>query len=641
MATLKLAAMFCDHMVIQRDIPVPVWGWTKPEQKVTVSLAGNKVQATAGADGAWRVALPAVPVGGPYVIRITAGRERKLIKDVLAGEVWVCSGQSNMEWPLNLSRDAAAEIAAADFPGIRLFTVPKTTALKPAAETIGSWSLCSPATVGSFSAVGYFFGRELHRKLKIPVGLINCSWGGTVAEAWTSRESLQAEPKLKHFIDVVDRFAHDEAAIARMREEYQETLDQINIKAQDVTPGNLGLVRGWADPKHNDGDWTEIMLPRNWQSAGCNFSGVFWFRKEVEIPKAWAGKPLTLSIGACDKSETTYFNNVRLGGLSILDRPDAWCTPRVYTIPGKQVKAGRSVIAVRVLSHIYQGGMTGPAERLTLAPEGCANPARDGLSLVGAWRYQVEQNYGFVQAPPLPPGPDNPNTPCALFNGMISPLLPYGIRGAIWYQGESNASRAKEYQTLFPVMIMDWRRNWGQGDFPFLFVQLANYMGRNAEPVESQWAELREAQLQTLALPQTGMAVIIDIGDAEDIHPKNKQDVGYRLAQPALNWVYGQKKVEFSGPVLTVAKREGRTLRLKFRHVDGGLVCSGEKLKGFSVAGADRKFHWADARIDGETVVLSCPAVPAPEAVRYAWADNPECNLCNQAGLPASPFRTE
>ena len=638
MKTLTLATLFCDHMVIQREKPVPVWGWCEPGETVTVALAGHKATAVAGADGAWRVTLPEQTVGEPLELSVTVGRERKVITDVLVGEVWVGSGQSNMEWPLNLSRDAAAEMAAANYPGIRLFTVPKRPSLKREPETVGAWSLCTPESAGPFSAVAYFFGRDLHQQLNVPVGLINCSWGGTVAEAWTSRESLAAEPQLKYFVDQIDSLALDDASIARMRQEYQEAFDRINIRAQDVSPGNVGVGRGWADPAHADQDWPEIPAPQPWQSAGLNHSGVIWFRKEVEIPLAWEGRALTLGIGACDKSDTTYFNGVRLGGLSILERPDAWCTPRVYTIPGDQVKAGRSVIAVRILSHIYHGGLIVAAERMRIAPADSKTPAVDGISLVGTWRYQVEQNFGLVQPPALPPGPDNPNTPTVLFNGMIAPILPYAMRGAIWYQGESNASRAKEYETLFPTMIRDWRQHWGLGDFPFLFVQLANYMARNAEPVGSQWADLRNAQLKTLDLPQTGMAVIIDIGESDDIHPRNKQDVGYRLAQLALNGTYGRNDVVPCGPLFAEAQLEGAALRLRFAYAGGGLVCRGEKLVGFAVAGAHGRWVWADARIDGETVVLTSTIIKDPTAVRYAWGDNPAGNLYNRAGLPASPF---
>ncbi len=442
---LKLPSILGDHMVFQQGMPIVVWGWGKPGEEVKVSLDGMERKGKVYADGKWMVKLPARPAGGPYEVKITSGEDEITLKDVLIGEVWVCSGQSNMEWPVAASNNAQEEISRANYPQIRLFTVPHATSLVPQENCGGRWEVCSPNTVGGFSAVAYFFGREIHEKLKVPIGLIHTSWGGTPAESWTDLETLRSDP--------------------------------------DLTP----------------------LLER--------------------IPK-----------------ESTNLN---------------------------------------------------------------------------------------------------PWIPTALYNAMIHPLLPFRIRGAIWYQGESNADRAYQYRKLFPVMIEGWRRNWKEGDFPFLFVQLANFMARQPEPTESAWAELREAQLLTLkTVPNTGMAVAIDIGDANDIHPRNKQDVGKRLALWALALTYGQK-VEYSGPIYREMRIEGDKIRIFFDHADGGLVAKGGELKGFAIAGADRKFHWARARIEGDTVVVWSEEVPQPVAVRYAWADNPDCNLYNKAGLPAPPFRTD
>lgn len=484
-ADVRLPKIFGDHAGLQRGKPMPVWGTADPGEKVTVEWRGQKVSTTADRNGKWRVTLKPMPAGGPYEM-VVKGKNTVVLKDILVGEVWVCSGQSNMEWPLFLARNGEQEVASANYPQIRLFIVPKAIADQPQEDLPGGeWRVCTPESARNFSAVGYFFARELHRALNVPVGMVESAWGGTPAESWTSLSTLETNPVLRPIL-------------------------------------------------------------QNWERAVQGY------------PQA--------------------------------------------------------------LQRFYQ--------QLQAWEESAAKARAEGKP-----------------EPPRPNRPvhprNNPWKPAGLFNAMILPLVPYAIQGAIWYQGESNTGRAYEYRTLFPAMIQDWRKAWGQGDFPFLFVQLANFMATRPEPGESAWAELREAQLMTLKLPKTGMAVAIDIGEANDIHPRNKQDVGKRLALNALAIAYG-KKVEYSGPIYTRMKREGSRIRLYFKHVDGGLTTpNGEPLKGFAIAGADRKFVWADARIEGDTVVVSSPQVAEPVAVRYAWADNPVCNLYNKAGLPASPFRTD
>ncbi|MHB9130202.1 MAG: sialate O-acetylesterase [Armatimonadota bacterium] len=635
---LQLHSMFSDHLVLQQGMPAPVWGCAEAGDTVNVTMAGRSAQTVVKADGSWKVTLPAMTAGGPYDMMVYSGGTMLTVRDVLVGEVWVCSGQSNMEWPLSLANDAEAEVAAADYPQIRLFTVPKIVVLEPKSEVDSTWTVCTPDNATNFSAVAYFFGRHLHQELGVPIGLINTSWGGTVAEAWTSYAGLQAEPALSSILEALDYgIAHYDELNAKYLEDYA-AWQQGSLP---VDTGNAGCTQGWANPATPTTDWETMKLPDTWQHAGHNISGVFWFRKTVEIPAAWAGKDLSLHIGACDKSEVTYFNNVQVGSLTLEDRADSWSIPRVYTVPGNLVHAGENLIAVRVFSHMYAGGMIGPTVNMFVSP--ADDPAAESIGLAGSWHYNIEQDFGFVQppsGPPAPYGPANANTPTGLFNGMISPLLPYALRGAIWYQGESNADRGYQYRTLFPAMIRDWRKQWGH-DLSFYFVQLANYMVRKDEPVESRWAELREAQTMTLQEPNTGMAVIIDIGEAADIHPRNKQDVGYRLALNALAQDYGKTDLVCSGPLFTGAQVEGNAIRLSFDHIGEGLVCHGEKLTSFTIAGTDRQFVNADAVIDGDTIVVSSPQVPAPIAVRYGWEDNPACHLYNQAGLPASPFRTD
>ena len=641
---MKLAALFCDHMVLQRDIPVPVWGGATAGETVTVRFAGQVKVAKTNRDGQWRVHLTPLKAScEPREMRVTSSlNAERRISDIVVGEVWVCSGQSNMEFQLSGVNNGVEETAAANYANLRLFTVPRRAELHPSITITGMWSPCTPDSAGTFSAVGYFFGRELLRKTGLPVGLINASWGGTIAEAWTSREALETVPFLKRVVSDYHRQLKGPVTTAQVKQiEWMKNYNRHEMP-------NAGEAEGWHQPGLADGNWETMELPRSWQNAGHNYSGVFWFRREVAIPAGWEGRDLTLGLGPTDKSDVTYFNGVQVGSITMQQRPDAWSTPRVYTVPGDLVKAGRAVIAVRVYSNIYAGGFIGAPSQLRLIP--ADGQEAKPVSLAGVWRYRIEANFGLVQPPPPPPpGPGNPNSPYMLFENMIQPLLPYAIRGAIWYQGESNADRAKEYRTLFPLMIQSWREAWKQGSsaksperaFPFLFVQLANFQLPPNQPGESTWAELREAQAMTLALPNTGMAVAIDIGEGNDIHPKNKQDVGLRLSLPALAGVYGFKGLVASGPVYKTMRREKGRIRIEFDHVAGGLVARGGTLTAFAIAGKDKKFVWADAVVKGECVEVSSPQVPNPVAVRYGWADNPPCTLYNTSDLPAVPFRTD
>ena len=668
-ANLPLVSpLFTDNMVLQRGRPVLVWGWAEAGKTVTVGIAGKSANAVCDAQGKWTAKLPALPVGGPYTMTVSVpqneggaspGRRREArainaslprgsytngvagpravtLVNILVGDVWVCSGQSNMEFGIGNLNNAAQEIAAADYPQIRLFTVKKAVAQTPQQTLSGSWDVCTPRTVtvgawNGFSAVAYFFGRELYNNLKVPIGLIHTSWGGTVAEAWTSGDALQTMPDYK--------------AVVTQRMDAQRAGGQNAHAFADrmtawYSQNDPGTQNKWDLSAFEDADWKPINLPGAWEQSGiaelANFDGIVWFRREFAVPDGAQDKPCQISLGSIDDRDTVWVNGIRIGGM------DDYAANRVYAIPPGVLKAGRNVVAVRVLDTGGAGGFTGQPTQMRLAMAGSP-----GMSLAGEWKYKISAPLANTKAVPMPIT-DNPNVPTVLYNGMIAPLLPYGIKGAIWYQGESNAGRAYQYRTLLPTMIEDWRAHWNEGKFPFYIVQLANYQQAPAQPGDSDWAELREAQSLTAShVYNTGQAVTIDIGDANDIHPKDKQDVGKRLALAALAQTYGAK-IEYSGPQYRSMKVEGDKIRLTFTHGIGGLVArpsdqsaASAMLQGFAVAGEDRKFVWADAKIDGNAVVVSAPTVPHPVAVRYAWANNPVCNLYNKAGLPASPFRTD
>lgn len=625
-----LHPLFQDHMVLQRGIADPIWGWAAPGTKISVTMQGKTVTTTADAQGAWQTKIGPFTAGGPYTLTV-AGAQTITLQDVLVGDVWICSGQSNMEQGIGVSQNAQEEIKNANYPQLRLFSVPKTVAYEPQRVPKGSkWDVCTPETVsangwGGFSAAGYYFGRELLLDQKVPIGLIHTSWGGTIAEAWTSGDALTAMADFKPAVERMQQFA---AAVKEGQYNYAKELQAWWAKND---AGSMAGVN-WADPAFDAQAWKTMKLPNGWENAGLPaFDGIVWFRKEVTIPAEWAGKELTLQLGPIDDSNTAWFNGVQVGST------DGWTVNRAYKIPATLVKAGKVVIAVRVLDTGGGGGLYGQPAQMRLSRTD--DPA--SISLAEDWQYQVSLE--LAKATPPPARLDsNPNQVSVLYNGMIAPLLPFAIKGAIWYQGESNAGNPTQYKTLLPTMIKDWRARFGVGDFPFFIVSLANFMGVQKTPVESGWAELREAQwLTAQTLPKTGIAMAIDIGDAGDIHPKNKQEVGRRLALAAEAIAYG-KKIEYSGPMYKSMKIEGKTIRLSFDHIGGGLVCKdGEKLTGFAIAGADKKFVYADAVIDGDTIVVSAADIAAPVAVRYAWANNPVCNLYNKAGLPAVPFRTD
>ena len=525
-ADVRLPAIFGTHMVLQQDIKIPVWGWADAGEAVTVTLGDHTSSTTADANGKWRVDLAPMPTGTAPLSLTVAGKNTIKLDDVLVGDVWICSGQSNMEFGLNRGDHGPADILKADEPLIRLFSGEKTIELEPKDDTKGKWVLCSPTTAGWFSAIGYYFGRAVREKYNCPVGLISANWGGTPAQAWTSLSALQKDPPFTNYIDAYQKIAADYPAAKAKYDQLQADFLAQQKHYQDTLPPSF------------------VAAMKDWNTAARAASA--------------AGQP---------------------------------APPRPPAPPG--------------------------------APK----------------------------APPLPQG--GTSTGSVLFNGLISPLIPYGIKGVIWYQGEANVNNGLEYRTLFPRLITDWRERWGEGDFPFLYVQLANLWAPQKKPSEGGWAALREAQLMTLALPKTGMAVAVDIGDPLDIHPKDKIDVAHRLFLTAQHVAYGEDLV-YSGPIYDKMTVERNKIRLSFTQTGGGLQMSlppwsstgvlpppPTELKGFAIAGADKNWFWAKAEIDGNQVLVSSDDVPNPVAVRYGWGSNPPCNLYNKEGLPASPFRTD
>lgn len=620
-ADVAPASLFCDHAVLQQGVPIPIWGTADDGEKVTVTLAGQTA-STVARDGKWSVRLAPLPAGGPHVLSL-AGRNRVEITDVLIGEVWVCGGQSNMERQLGLRegqqpiKDWQAEAASADFPQIRHFGVAQRLALEPQTNVGGRWLVCSPETAPDFTAVGFFFGRALHLARGTPIGLIHSSWGGTPAEAWTSRDGISRVPESARSLAELDSFRRDPEGA---RADYLRSLNRWFEMFDPGTNSNSPLCFEQLEVS----DWPVMRLPVAWEQAGVpDFNGVAWFRREIELPASWAGHDAELHLGAVDDIDTTWVNGHFIG------RTTLWNVPRVYPLPAGTLKPGRNVIAVRVLDTGGNGGLWGGGEAMRLV-----NPNDHAQTIVldGDWRYHLSLPAHAAPPPPMDSSAHS-GSPTVLYNGMIAPLQPYAIRGVIWYQGEANSGRAGLYRRIFPNLVADWRRAWGQGDFPFLYVQIA--------PFKEMPPEIREAQRFSLAtIPNSAMAVTLDVGDANDIHPINKKPVGERLALAARALAYGEK-IEYSGPLFDALQIDGKRAVLTFRHVGGGLVAKDGELKGFTIAGADKVFHSARAKIVGDTVEVVADAVSAPTAVRYAWANVPEGNLFNRADLPASPFATD
>lgn len=632
-AQVKMQPLFTDNMVLQQQTDAPIWGEDKAGKTITVTTSWNKKRYTTKADaqGRWKVSVATPEAGGPYNITISDGKPVTL-KNVLIGEVWLCTGQSNMEMPIvgwghEYFKEEHKD--ADNHPRIRLLQLEQATSTVPKdafkARSDG-WMVCNFKNLADFSATGYFFGRDIEKYRNVPVGLIETCWGGTVAEAWTSGESLR---QMLDFAQAVEKVKTMPDNVAARRAQYEREWQQWNDEVGMRDKGMKGGEAVWAAPMCDVGTWQTMTVPGKLADRGmANVHGVIWFRKTIDVPKAMAGKELVLNLGPVDDNDVTYFNG------QVLGHTEGWNVNRSYKVPARMVKAGRNVVTVRVIDTGGDGGIYGTPEQMSLS-----TAKGSQLSLAGDWLYRVGCTAADMPSMPVDAS-KSPNVATVLYNAMIHPLVPYALQGAIWYQGEANADRAYQYRDLLPLMIGDWRMRWGKR-FPFYIVQLANYMQRHGQPTESAWAELREAQAMTTHLDNTGMACAIDIGMADDIHPSNKQDVGKRLALVARAKTYGED-IECYGPTYRSYQIEDGSIRIVFDHAGSGLRTNdGKPVTGFAIAGLDHKWHFAQARIDGQTVVVSSPEVPHPVAVRYAWADNPACNLYNGADLPTVPFRTD
>jgi sialate O-acetylesterase len=621
-----LAHLFSDHMILQRDSDVAVWGWADPGERVSVTLGPNKRETVTRADGHWTVSLSAMPAGGPYTLAVQ-GKKTIVFKDVLFGEVWVASGQSNMTYALSGATGAAEEIPKANYDEIRFFTVPKKIALTPQEDAgPAAWEICSPDTAKAFSAVAYFFARDLHRALGVPIGIILSAWPGTAGEEWTDPESLRREPVLQPIVKRWDAAAENVKAFATRPAEIALEFDDFELLSASGDAHGPSVFSKFDDGSSRTatgGVWTY-----NWSDAKSTaFELVAPGRGGLGYAARIAGN---IDGASSSNWQASFSDDAGPADMSAFAGVRFWVR-------------GSGSFQFQTLQPTISDWDNYSTEVFHAVPE---------WKQITVWFKDLRQAgwgvaapftpnalTGFVISSMAPTGyPERP--PSGLYEGMIVPLQRYKIRGAIWYQGEGNTWRAHQYRTLLPALIQGWRKGWAEGDFPFLIVQLPNH-GTSPELGESIWAELREAQLLTAnRVANAGLAVATDVGEAKNLHPPRKAEIGQRLALWALGTTYA-RKIIYSGPLYDSSQIAGNEVRIRFRHAGGGLEAQGDALKGFSIAGADRKFHWATARIEGAEIVVSSAEVSAPVAVRYGWAGSPECNLYNKEGLPASPFRTD
>lgn len=618
-----ISPLISDGIVLQRDTEVSIWGKAVANESLKLTFVGNEHSTVVKEDGSWEIVLNDLKPGGPFIIKINSADEEKIVKDVYVGDVWVLSGQSNMQIPINRTLDLFEdEVKDANYPEIRQYTVPMVYDFKNPIDEVsgGNWVPVTPETIYSFSAIGYFFSKKIYDKYKIPIGLLFTAIGGTPAEAWISQDTMT---RFDRFDDIIKKCKQD-SYIQDLTNKENEYNNQWYSEIYQADEGLHDKTAPWYSDECNDIDWKTMELPASFRGTELETirGGAVWLRKEIEIPDNMAGKEGKLIFGTIIDADDTYINGVKVGNTGYL------YPPRRYKIPEGLLKAGKNIITVRVIMTQNIGGVVSDMPYFIKV-------GNEQIPVSGTWKYKV----GAITRP------QNPTTffqnmPSGVYNGMIYPLRKYAITGALWYQGESNTGETYDYKDLFEAVISDWRKLWKQGDFPFYYVQLANYCPWRLEPEVSGWAEVREAQRQVMDLPNTGMSVIIDIGMYNDLHPWNKKSVGERLALWALNSTYGEENVP-SGPIYRKMTIENSSIKLDFDYIGSGLLVKGDKLETFEICGDDSVFYPVDAEIGGDHVLVSSKDVSNPTRVRYGWSDNPErANLFNKEGLPASPFIT-
>lgn len=637
MTVLELGFPFSDGLVLQRGQENCIWGHDVPGQRVSLRVDVGQKAITAEAkcdnEGRFEILCPEIPVGGPYRM-VLEGSRVICFEDVACGEVWLASGQSNMEWPLSATENSDVEIEHANDPFLRVLKVERQAAWEPQGMAHGVWTKSQPDSASSFTAVGYYFAKELREKLGVPVGIIDSSWGGTPIAAWTSAGALRSVDET--IAEKLARLHADLPKVPTLKTEYARILTTWEGDSFPKDPPNTGIEKGFHLLDFDDHVWSTIKLPAFWQHHGLRFNGVVWFRRAVEMPREWLGRDLSLSLGAIDDFDHTYVNG-ELVGAHPSGTPEAFQIQRKYTVPARLVKPGKNVISVRVFDHFGEGGFAGPARAMRVAP---VDAPEQAISLQGDWRLFAEYPIPLVPASvwakyPAPPLLLTPqHIPASLHNGMIAPVQPYGVRGFLWYQGESDVENHARYEAHQRALVLDLRSHFRRTEAPFLFVELAGYRGGPS------WPHFREVQQKASEQPGTALATARDIGDADDIHPRNKKEVGRRLSLLARALVYGEA-LEISGPRFTRAERQGDGVRVFFQSESALRLRHGERLTGFELGGEDGVFHVAEAEIVKGSVALKSARVVAPRLVRYAFTDTGEGNLENQAGLPAFSFRAE
>jgi len=625
---VRLPLLISDGMVLQRDTKLDIWGWASAGEKIIIKFNNKTFRTITDTDGKWKIIIPAMKAGGPYTMKVSGNNDIQ-IKDILIGDVWFCSGQSNMVLSMERVKEKYPDIiACADYPEIRNFFVPTASDVKMVHDDLpgGKWIAATPANVLGFGAVSFFFARNIYQEYHIPIGLINSSVGGTPIQAWIGEDGLKEIPQ---YYNRVEKF-RDTAFMNRLIRPVRNMPPQMLQRSARDTDKGMSGQKAWYDTTYVPDSWHKFWLPGYWADQGVkDLNGIVWFRKEIDVPVSMTAKPARLFLGRIVDADNVYVNGVLSGSITYQ------YPPRRYDLPSGLLKPGRNIIIVRVTNYSGKGGFV-PDKPYYITAGG------EVIDLRGEWRYQVGQVFRPISFEASgTPAFSMQNEPTGLFNTMTAPVVNYKIKGFLWYQGEANTSRPDEYQYLLPALISDWRKKWMEGDLPFLYVQLPNYMEVQYLPSESQWAELRFGQLKCLTVPNTAMAVTIDAGEWNDIHPLEKRIVGERLSLAARRLAYGDEKVVWSGPVYKSARIEGPDIIVEFDFTGTGLIAKGGgTLNQFAVAGADKKYFWADAKIEGNHVVVRCNEIAKPVYVRYAWADNPEgANLYNAEELPASPFQ--